>query len=136
MLDLRNLTDRDMTKYELCKDNIDNDTFFIRIDDSEWWVVGIDEQNDIIYAQNDKISHYDIDTLSELDYILLGTQKDFVPGMTSTRTEYDPIDDVKDFIEHNTVYKLKYIGIGSIIYNKLNGYLDEKHEIRYKILEK
>lgn len=145
MLDMHFLSKKDMTKYNLQKDvndlGCDKGASFIRIKDSEWIVLGIDEKQDILYVANDgdgifhNLDGYSIDDLEENDYILLGRQKEYISGMISTRNIADPVDDVKNFIDMGVVYKVKYIGVCSIVYNKLDGYLDDKCEICYKKLE-
>lgn len=122
MLDMHCLTDKAMLKYNLKYDepisnDFDKGSFFIRIGYSDWWVVGIDENQNIIYAEYDSnvrgldgISTTAIEELELNEYVLMGVQETFIPGMTSTRVIEDPIDDVKSFISSKQVFKLKYIG--------------------------
>ena len=122
MLDMHCLTDKAMLKYNLKYDepisnDFDKGSFFIRIGYSDWWVIGIDESQNIIYAEYDSnvreidgISTTAIEELELNEYVLMGVQETFIPGMTSTRVIEDPIDDVKSFISSKQVFKLKYIG--------------------------
>ena len=55
--------------------------------------------------------------------------------MISTRSIIDPVDDVKEFIEAGFVYKVKYVGVCSIVFDKLDGYINDQYEICYKKLE-
>ena len=122
MLDMHCLTDKAMLKYNLKYDepisnDFDKGSFFIRIGYSDWWVIGIDESQNIIYAEHDSnvrgldgISTTAIEELELNEYVLMGVQETFIPGMTSTRVIEDPIDDVKSFISSKQVFKLKYIG--------------------------
>lgn len=121
MLDLNNLTKEQLIKYNLeiddnCSGFEDNE-FFIRIEHSDWWVVGIDETKDIIYVQNDgdgifhNISYTDIEDLEMNNYALIGVQRTFIDGMISTADKEDPIGDVIDWIDAKRVYKIKYGGI-------------------------
>jgi hypothetical protein len=122
MLDMHCLTNKAMLKYNLKYDepisnDFDKGSFFIRIGYSDWWVVGIDENQNIVYAEYDSnvreldgISTTAIEELELNEYVLMGVQETFIPGMTSTRVIEDPIDDVKSFISSKQVFKLKYIG--------------------------
>ena len=122
MLDMHCLTDKAMLKYNLKYDepisnDFDKGSFFIRIGYSDWWVIGIDESQNIVYAEYDSnvrgldgISTTAIEELELNEYVLMGVQETFIPGMTSTRVIEDPIDDVKSFISSKQVFKLKYIG--------------------------
>lgn len=123
MLDMHFLSDKAMLKYNLEReepmyDDFDEGTFFIKIDNTDWWVLGINEQQNIVYAQCDTnvrglngISTTAIESLELNEYALIGVQRSFVPGMISTRVIENPIDDVKDFISSGQVFKLKYIGV-------------------------
>lgn len=119
MLDLHNLTNKQMDKYNLYNEEeliysmFDEDEFFIKIG-TDWWVVGIDEENDIVYAENDQdyvggLPNASIEELEENGYAILGIQYEFIPGMISTRDKENPIDDVKEFIEAGKIYKLKLL---------------------------
>lgn len=117
---MKNLTEEQLFKYNLeiiAFDISDDDEFFVNIENSSWWVLGIDEVNDILYVQNDgdgifhNISYADIEALELNNYILIGVVDEFIPGMISTRDNENPIQDAKDFIDAKCVYKVKYGGI-------------------------
>ena len=120
MLDIKNLTKEQLEKYNLeiiAFDISDDDEFFVQIQDSSWWVLGIDEEKDILYVENDgdgifhNISYSDIEDLELNNYILIGVVDEFIPGMISTRHNENPIEDVQSFIDMKCVYKVKYGGI-------------------------
>ena len=121
MLDMHFLTEKAMYKYNLEKrvdeNGCDNGACFITLQGSEWWVLGIDEEKNLLYAQYDGdgifhgIDTCGINELEDNEYVLVGCCTDYVPGMISTRSISDPIADVKKFIQSGTVYRIKYIGV-------------------------
>lgn len=120
MLNMHNLSEQDIFKYNLeiiAFDISDDDEFFVNIENSSWWVLGIDEEKDILYVENDgdgifhNISYADIEDLELNNYTLIGVVDEFIDGMISTRDNENPIQDVKDFIDAKCVYKVKYGGI-------------------------
>lgn len=120
MLDMHTLSQKAMFKYNLEKKTdelgCDDGAYFITLINSDWWVLGIDEEKNLLYVQYDgdsifhNIDTYGIDDLENNDYTLVGCCTKYVPGMISTRSITDPIKDVKSFIKSGTVYRIKYIG--------------------------
>ena len=120
MLDMHFLTQKTMYKYNLEKQKdecgCDPGAFFIKLQNSEWWVLGIDEEKNLLYVQYDGDSvFHNIDTrgindLEDNDYVLVGCCDEYVPGIISTRDIANPISDAKDFINSGTVYRIKYVG--------------------------
>ena len=121
MLDIRRLNDKAMKKYNLemhtglgCSDG----GFFLNIANSDWWVMGIDESKNIVYAQIDGsmyfdgVGYHEIRRLAQKDYVIIDICDEYVKGMDSTRVnECEALEDVKDFIQAKCVYILKYVGI-------------------------
>lgn len=119
MLNMHSISQKAMYKYNLEKrvgNGCDDGGCFITLQNSEWLILGIDEEKNLLYAQYDgdgifhNIGTSGIDELENNDYVLVGCCTKYVPGMTSTRSISDPINDVKDFIKSGTVYRIKYIG--------------------------
>lgn len=120
MLDMHFISEKAMYKYNLEKkideNGCDDGAYFIRLIDSEWWILGIDEEENLLYAQYDgdgifhSINTCGINDLEDNDYVLVGCCTKYVPGIISTRSISDPIADAKDFIQSGTVYRIKYVG--------------------------
>lgn len=119
MINLKEINKETISKYnlEVINFDIDENEFFIMIENSSWWVLGIDEKEDILYVQNDgdgifnNISFNDIQDLEINNYTLIGVVDEFIPGMISTRNNEEPIEDAKDFVKSKMVYKVKYGGV-------------------------
>lgn len=118
MINLKEISQETISKYnlEIIDFDIDENEFFIMIKNSLWWVLGIDEEKDLLYVQYDgdgvfhNIDTRGINDLEDNDYVLVGCCDEYVPGIISTRDIANPIDDAKDFINSGTVYRIKYIG--------------------------
>lgn len=118
MINLKEISQETISKYnlEIIDFDIDENEFFIMIKNSLWWVLGIDEEKDLLYVQYDgdgvfhNIDTRGINDLEDNDYVLVGCCDEYVPGIISTRDIANPIDDAKDFINLGTVYRIKYVG--------------------------
>lgn len=114
MVDMHNIDPKTILKFNLEKEEmkIHGDTFeeyeyVWKIDDSEWWVVGINTETNTVYAQIDSIYPTAIRDLTNNNYVLVGMVDEFQPGMISTRNWFSPVEDIKDFIEEECVYELR-----------------------------
>ena len=128
MLNMRELSTKALDKYNLEKNlcmhesyrsYVDIGGYIVNIALSDWWVLGIDDYKNIVYAQMDHHSYADgigisaIRSLTEAEYVLLGVCENFVDGLDSTRKidKKDGIEEVKEYIDDEVVYVLKYVGI-------------------------
>ena len=120
MLDMHFLSEKAMWKYNLEKKTdelgCDPGASFIKLSNSDWWVLAIDEEKNLLYVQYDGdgifhgIDNSAIEALEINDYVLVGCCDRYVDGMISTRSIGEPRDDVRDFIDAGTVYRIKYVG--------------------------
>ena len=114
MVDMHNIDPKTILKFNLEKEEmkVHGDTFeeyeyVWKIDDSEWWVMGINTKTNTVYAQIDSIYPTAIRDLTNNNYVLIGIVDEFQPGMISTRDWFNPIKDIKDFIKEECVYELR-----------------------------
>lgn len=128
MLNMRELSTKALDKYNLEKDlcmteyhrsYVDIGGYMINISLSDWWVLGIDECKNIVYAQMDHHRYADgisisaIKSLTENEYVLIGLCEEFVDGIDSTRKvdKKQGVEEAKEYIDNDVVYILKYVGI-------------------------
>lgn len=117
MVDMHFISEKDAFKYNLEKDEMrkygscfEEYEYTWKIDNTDWWVVGINTKTNIVYAQIDQLSFGAIQDLELNNYALIGVVEEFEPGMISTRNFENPTKDIKEFIEEKMVYKLEYRG--------------------------
>lgn len=113
MIDLRFITDEQMKEfnleiYESCG------MTFLKIKGTDFWVLGIDEETNTIYAQHDYgvVKWDNIRWLADAKYHIVGVLTQHIPGLYDTR-EYEDFDKESlydsacDFVDDETVFIIK-----------------------------
>lgn len=113
MIDLNNITEEQMNKYGL-EWNKHYGMDFINIKETDFWVLGIDETTDTIYAQFDygKISWDHIRWLADEKYCIVGVLTQHIPGLYDTRgiENYEGnklINEAYNYVDDETVFIIK-----------------------------
>lgn len=113
MIDLTKITEEQMEEYRLEK-NVHYGMNFINIKGTDFWVLGIDETTNTIYAQFDygKISWDHIRWLADEKYCIVGVLTQHIPGLYDTRgIEYyeddELINEAYNYVDDETVFIIK-----------------------------
>lgn len=113
MIDLRFVTNKQIKKFNLEVQESYGMTF-LKIKGTDFWVLGIDEETNTIYAQMDygKVDWDHIKWLADVDYHIAGVLTQHIPGLYDTR-EYEDCDKESlydsacDFVDDETVFIIK-----------------------------
>jgi len=113
MIDLRFITDEQMEKFNLEVSESCGMTF-LKIKGTDFWVLGIDEKTNTIYAQHDYgvIKWDNIRWLADVNYHIAGVLTQHIPGLYDTR-EYEDFDKEElftsacDYVDDECVFIIK-----------------------------
>lgn len=113
MIDLTKITEEQMEEYNL---EIDDSCgmSFLKIKGTDFWVIGINETTNTIYAQMDygKVSWDHIRWLADANYHITGVLTQHIPGLYDTRN-YEDFDkealftSAYDFVDDECVFIIK-----------------------------
>lgn len=112
MIDLRNITEEQMEEYELeWSQHYGMD--FINIKGTDFWVLGIDETTNTIYAHFDygEVSWNQINWLADEGYCITGTLNKHISGLYDSRDfknlDGTDINEAYDYVDDETVFIIK-----------------------------
>ena len=113
MIDLRFITDEQVEKFNLEVEESCAMTF-LKIKGTDFWVIGIDETTNTIYAQMDygKVNWNQIRWLADEKYCIVGVLTQHIPGLYDTRgienyEDDELINEAYNYVDDETVFIIK-----------------------------